>query len=136
MMFEHSYTDFDAFAADAQRWDLRLKQLDAGQFQAGLLQFVAEGVQVSEARFGRTIRQQGNPPQGLRTVVIPAVANFDFEWRGAKIDGDSMMIFPEGGELDALSRSKFHIFTCSFPESLLANVASSLGIANLGEGNS
>ena len=134
-MFQRSFTDFDEFASQAQRWELDLRQLDAGPFHAKLLQFAVGDVHVSEAKFNRTIRQHGAPPNGLRTVVVPAVSDLEFEWRGAPVNGNSLMIFRNGSELEAVSRSNLHVFTCSFRESLLANVAHSLGVRDLDELN-
>ena len=134
-MFKRKFTDFDEFASQAEQWDLELKQLDAGPFQAENLQFWIGDVQISDAHFAceRIIKQGGAPPSGLRTIVIPAHQNFEFEWRGARVDGNSLMVFPLGSGFEGLSKSNFHVFTCSFPEWLLENAASSLGVASLAD---
>lgn len=123
-----TYTDFDALATEARQWDLELQQLDAGEFQGRVLQFGIGNVHIGEARFGRTLKQSGAPPAGMRTIAVPGSAGIDWKWRGVHVDGQSLMIFPRGAELDATSDSRFHVFTCSFPESLLASAAEALGI--------
>ena len=118
-------------ATEAQQWDLNLQQMDAGEFQGRILQFGIDNVHISEARFGRTLKQSGAPPAGMRTIAVPGSEGVEWQWRGARVDGQSLMIFPRGAELDATSDASFHVFTCSFPESLLANVAESLSIDGL-----
>jgi AraC-like DNA-binding protein len=91
-----------------------------------LLQFVAHGVQIADARFGRTLHQTGAPPSDLRTIAVPATPDLELVWRGKQIDGNSLMLFPRGGELASVSRPDFHVYTCSFPESILDLVCESL----------
>ena len=127
-----SYDDFDELAAEAVQWDLDLRQLDAGEFHGEILQFGIENVHISEAKFGRLLKQQGTPPAGMRTLVVPGDARVKFQWRGSRIDGNSLMIFPRGAELAALSDRGFHVYTCSFPETLLGELAGSLEVPSLG----
>lgn len=130
-LMHRAYTDFDALTDEAKQWDLDLCQLDAGPFRGKLTQFGIEDVHIGEARFGRTLKQEGSPPDGLRTIVVPANADVTFEWRGAGISGNHLMVFPRGAELTGISNSSFHVFTCSFPETLLSGVAETLGIVAL-----
>lgn len=128
---EHSFTDFDQLAVQAQQWDLDLSQLDCGEFHAELRQFGVGNVHVSEARFGRSLIQKGTPPEGLRTFGIPVNKDVFFSWRGVPVDGEHMLVFPRGSELHSVSNPNFHVYTCSIPEELLDEASDALGFAPL-----
>ena len=59
----------------------------------------------------------------------PAETDIQFKWRGHEIEGDQLLVFPEDGELDSVSDSRFHVYTCSFPAELLASIADRDGLA-------
>ena len=63
---------------------------------------------------------------------MPGSEEVAINWRGTEIDGASLMVFPDGAELDALSDASFHVFTCSFSEELLDDIARNLGINAFG----
>ena len=121
-----SFVDFDELAAEARQWDLDLSQLDRGPFRGELLQFGIGNVHISEARFGRTLNQKGSPPAGLRTIGVPAKRDMQFSWRGKQVTGNQLVIFPRGAELSSISNPDFHVYTCSFPEDLMASRISTL----------
>ena len=127
------FVDFDQLAEEVRHWNLDLVQLGRGLFQGELLQYgtFSENVHVSQARFRQTLLQQGGPPTGLRTIAVPAKEDVSFGWRGYKVTGRDIAIFPSGSELHATSGSDFHVYTCSFPEELLAAVCDSMGIDEL-----
>lgn len=125
------FTDFDDLAEVVRGWDLDLCQLDRGSFSGELRQLAAGAVQVTDARMGRTLLQTGAPPQGLRTIGVPANRDVAFTWRGKRVTGDHLTVFPIGAELSAVSSPDFHVFTCSFPEALLAEVAEARQIDGL-----
>ena len=127
-LFRREFVDFDELAEDVRQWDLDLFQLGRGAFRGELLQFGMCGVHVSEARFCRALDQKGTPPTGLRTIVVPAKRNVHFSWRGQQVSGNDLMIFPRGAELAATSNLDFHVYTCSFPEELLATISDAIGL--------
>ena len=125
-----SFVDVDDLTSEARHWNLDFRQLDRGPFRGDLLQFVAHGVQVADARFGRTLHQTGAPPSNLRTIAVPATPDLQLVWRGKQIDGNSLMLFPRGGEFASVSRPDFHVYTCSFPEPILDSVCQSLQLGH------
>jgi transcriptional regulator GlxA family with amidase domain len=66
---QRSVADADDLIAESRHWNLGFRQLDRGEFQGELLQFVAESVQIAEARFRRALHQTGAPPSDLRTIT-------------------------------------------------------------------
>ena len=129
--FQRGFSDFDELAEAARQWRLDLRQLDRGAFRGNVLQFGIGSTHVSEARFRRALVQKGAPPTDLRTIGVPARRNVRFSWRGQKVYGQDLVIFPRGADLTSVSGPDFHVYTCSFPEDLLAKMADSLGAGEL-----
>ncbi len=128
---ERSYCDFDHLVTDMRKWDLDLRQIDRGPFSGEVLQFGIADVHISEGRFGRVLDQRGAPPAELRTIGIPANQNVNFIWRGQRISGSNLIVFPRGAELASVSSPDFHIYTCSFPEDQLASLGERLQLGDL-----
>ena len=130
-LIRQTFADVDDLALQARQWNLDFRQLDRGQFQGKLLQFGVGGVQIGDARFCRSVRQKGAPPLGMRTIAIPANRDLRLQWRGKSIDGQSLMVFPEGAEFSSVSGSDFHVYTCSFPNELISTIGESLKVGDL-----
>ncbi len=130
---QRRFVDSDQLGEEARQWDLDLWQLDRGPFHGGLLQFGVGDVHVTEARFGRTLRQRGSPPARLRTIGLAAKPGVQFSWRGKQVTGDDIVTFPRGAELSCVSDPHFHVFTCSFPDHLLATTAEAYGVGEFDE---
>ena len=131
--FHQVFTDFDELSEAARQWDLDLRQLDRGAFHGELLQFGIAGAFVSDARFCRTLLQKGAPPSRLRTIGVPARRSVQFLWRGVPVTDKDLVIFPSGADLDCTSDADFHVYTCSFPEELLATISHTLDVGELDE---
>jgi len=128
---QRRFADFDQLGEETRQWDLDLCQLDRGPFRGELLQFGIGDIHISEACFGRSLRQRGSPPAGLRTIGLAAKPGVQFSWRGRRVTGDDVMVFPRGAELSSVSDPNFHVFTCSFPEHLLAKASETHGAGEL-----
>lgn len=125
---QRRFDDFDQLGEEVRQWDLDLRQLDRGLFRGELLQFGVGDVHVTEASFGRSLRQEGSPPAGLRTIALAARPDVRFSWRGKQVTDHDVVVFPRGAELSSVSDPRFHVFTCSFPEHLLATIAETHGV--------
>lgn len=66
------------------------------------------------------------PPLGFRTFVVPADPRLEMIWRGQRISGSDLLVFPTGSELHALSEAHFNVYTLSVSEEALFNTASRL----------
>ena len=98
-LIRQNFADVDDLAVQARQWNLDFRQLVRGRFQGELLQFGVKGVQIGDVRFDRPVRQKGVPPRDMRTIAIPANPGFRLQWRGKSIDGQSLMVFPDGSEV-------------------------------------
>ncbi len=128
-----TFDDFDQMCDEVRQWNLDFRQLDRGRFSAEVLQFGLGSVHISDATFERCLLQAGAPPEGLQTIAIPANAHVRFKWRGCEVGGSDLMIFPRGAELDSISDETFNVYTCSFPEELLASICEESEIAGLNQ---
>jgi AraC family ethanolamine operon transcriptional activator len=129
--FHQVFTDFDELSEASRQWSLDLLQLDRGGFHGELLQFGVAGAHVSEVRFGRKLLQKGNPPSGLRLIGVPASRTGEFVWRGIPVTNKDLIIFPRGADMVATSNPAFHVYTCAFPEGLLATISETLDVGEL-----
>lgn len=121
-----TFDDFEGFAAALSDWKVEAVQLDRGSFHGTLAYRAAPSVVISEAQLGRRLQQRGDPPLGLRTVVVPADPGQQIRWRRHLVSGDQIMVFPAGSELDAVSLAGFHVYTISFSEQRVSEIADAL----------
>jgi AraC family ethanolamine operon transcriptional activator len=120
------FEDFEACAAALLSWEIEAIQLDRGPFAAELIQARSPAVLVSEIAFGRALHQRGEPPRGLRTVGVPADPTQRIFFRNHWADGNQLMFFPRGSELDSVSVPGFHVFSVSYDEDRLSEISRAL----------
>jgi AraC family ethanolamine operon transcriptional activator len=126
-----NFSDFDELTDAAQRWRLELSKLDHGSFYGELFQLISGDFILSRGRFTSRLRQVGEPAPGLRTVVVPLNPGSNLVWRGRRVTGDNLLVFPRGGDLEAISDAKFDVFTISFAEETLHGVAERMEVPDL-----
>jgi len=131
VLVHRRFDDVDELAVAARHWDFDFLQLEGGAFEGEIFQAVAGHVLLSEGRFGRTLKQEGSSPEGVRTFAIPATPNVRFKWRRYDVLPNDVLVFPRNGELHAVSQHDFHVFTISLPESLLHEIAELYGAVRL-----
>jgi AraC family ethanolamine operon transcriptional activator len=117
------FTDFEEFAQATRAWDLDFIQLDRGNFETEITQVGVGDVLLAQASFNRYIDQKGSPPPGLWTFAILTNESPPIIWRGRQVSKKSVMIYSPGSEIDAQSRPGFDVYTLSYPESLLDELA-------------
>jgi AraC family ethanolamine operon transcriptional activator len=128
----HHFRDFDEFAQTTHAWNLNIRQLERGSFKGDLLQFGTGDVQAAHAAFQPGTFQQGEPPQGLRTLCILSDPSSHLIWRRKSISANTVMAFPPGAELDAVSiGGELGVFTLSFSDELLECISTLLGYLDL-----
>ena len=122
------FTDFEEFAQATRAWDLDFIQLDRGNFETEIAQVGVGDVLLAQASFNRFIDQKGSSPPGLWTFAILTNESSPIIWRGRQVSKKSVMIYSPGSEIDAQSRPGFDVYTLSYPESLLDELAQMFGI--------
>jgi AraC family ethanolamine operon transcriptional activator len=117
------FTDFEEFAQATRAWDLDFIQLDRGDFETEIHQVGVGDILLTQASFSRFIDQKGSSPPGLWTFAILTDKSSDIIWRGRQVSKKSLMIYAPGSEIDAQSKPGFDVYTLSYPESLLDELA-------------
>lgn len=117
------FTDFEEFTQATRAWDLDFIQLDRGNFETEITQVGVGDVLLAQASFNRFIDQKGSSPPGLWTFAILTNESSPIIWRGRQVSKKSVMIYAPGSEIDAQSRPAFDVYTLSYPESLLDELA-------------
>jgi AraC family ethanolamine operon transcriptional activator len=126
------FRDFDEFSQTAHAWNLNIHQLGRGRFDGDLFQFGTVFAQVAYAAFHPDTHQQGEPPQGLRTLGILSDPSSHLIWRRKTIPANAVMVFPLGAELDAVSiGGRLEVLTLSFSDELLAGISRLAGFLDL-----
>jgi len=120
-LVNRTFDDFEEYAEGAQAWRIETSLLDRGGFNASLLQMVDPNgrFQFLRTRMDARIRQVGEPPPGLRSICIPANPAMQMDWRHQQIDGNDLMIFPDGGELQGTLQPGFDMFIVSVSDAVL-----------------
>ena len=124
------FDDSDALAEAVRGWDLDFRQLDRGRIVARLGHVATGGVLMTECGLTRRMEQHGAPPSGFRTFAIPSNDAMKVRWRGTDHSGENLMLFRPGSDLDSISDSRFHVFTVSIEEELLASAAGPRGLTS------
>ena len=89
--------------------------------------FSSDELIIIKTDFGGVLEQSGAPPEGMRTVWIPADDAQNFYWRNNKINGKTIGYFPIGAELDRASKQGFKVYVISVPDQFLFEESTKLG---------
>ena len=128
---QNTFEDFEVLSDSARAWDLDFCQLDRGETKADLLQYVSGDLNLGYALFNRHYHQQGSTPVGMRTFAIIEENVVGLSWFGKPVTTSSLLCFPASRELESVSRPGFHVYTLSFSEKLMEQVADQLGLPQL-----
>ena len=132
-IIRQSSSNFDHLAAAARSWSFELSKLDRAEFWGDILQWIQDDFVFCRGVLRGRLKQGGHPPLGMRTVAVPAVRDMAMLWRGHQVDGAQFCVFPLGGELDAVSDSRFDMFTISFREDALLDRAEKMGVRGVAD---
>ena len=125
------YSDFDELTDAIKGWELEFQKLDAGAFRATTRQWASHDFILAHASANCSLRQCGEPPPGLRTFVVPGRAEVNMIWRSKRVTGNDLMVFPVGGELNALCPPGFDVFSLSISEDALVGLIDMRKFQNL-----
>lgn len=130
-LIHRHFGDFDQFCENAAQWDLDYRQIEPGRFDSELLMAGSSRIQFVRARLGRRIVQKGAPPAGMRSFGLLAASNIRIFWRGRRVTGDDLFVFPVAGELDSVTQSDFDVVVVSLTEDTIASTCQSLALPDL-----
>jgi AraC family ethanolamine operon transcriptional activator len=115
--------DFEQFDVLVRDWNLETTFLEKGPFRGGAHQVATGAAAISHGWFRGAVRQRGDPPPGMRTVLLTAVPGQHFHWRGVLATDEHIVVHPAGGEVDGHTSSRLDILTISLHESALRAAA-------------
>ena len=117
--FKSHLKDFEQYAQTIIGWGLDFSQLDCGRFEADLHQIVTPDIIIAETRFNRKLSQKGSLPEGMTSFGILAANATPCLWRKEEMGAESLVVFQQGGELDATSLAGFHSYAFSISNQIL-----------------
>ena len=94
MFISRSYDEFEEFDADTREWQVETAMIKPGGFRADVLHAInpVRGYHFARARMDGHIRQEGEPPNGLRTICVPGEDQLRMDWRHQHVAGDDMLV--------------------------------------------
>ncbi len=131
------FDSFEAFDAYISGWDTRFDRLHGGDCRTSLRQVSAPGFLYTAVDLNTASLQQGAAPSGMRTFALPLAPTRRLVWRDYQVETDSLLVFPEGGDLFALTEQSFSVLALSIDSALLESSlddASRDGAALLADG--
>ncbi|MCW8931474.1 MAG: helix-turn-helix domain-containing protein [Gammaproteobacteria bacterium] len=131
MYISSKFDNFDSFSEIVHSWDLDFIQLKSGKFHSELFQYVNTDFLLTSVNFNKSIHQRGTAPKNLWTFGVPKQQSSEFTWKNSLVQQDSIVIYAPSSELEAITHSNFSVYTFSFPERFIINVANYLGISDI-----
>ena len=101
--------DVDEHAANLRAWDQVYAQLTPGRFLGSLQEFCCGGIQVFRETTSQAVHESGGPWPGSRAFGVPVEMPGAALFRGAPVDGDTMVTLGGDGELDFYTPRGFDI---------------------------
>ena len=75
------------------------------------------------------VEQRGSVQTGARALALPVNQNTGIKsWFGQEVAADSLLLFPDHGEIDCVSQPGFEVFVLTLPENELLAYAEYMGI--------
>ena len=125
------FNDSDQFAEVCKQWDVDFTHLSLGKFGAKLTLVGSEDFQAFRTSFNSALLQKGASPKSKIVFCLPRHKSNNFFWRGKKIGGNNIIIYPLNGEMDTESKEGFEIFGFSFTPEYIEQLCSQLDYPNL-----
>jgi AraC family ethanolamine operon transcriptional activator len=125
------FSDFDQFWEAVGLWDMDWLQLDAGSLDAKVLQVQTPKAILTRSKYSRRLLQRGAGPTGVRTVGFLQRFSGGSRFCGREMTENSLGIFRQSGDFEAVSEPGFHVNTLSFREDYLLAVAEDLGVSHV-----
>ncbi|MCP4769670.1 MAG: helix-turn-helix domain-containing protein [Gammaproteobacteria bacterium] len=112
----HQFSDFAVFAETLGRYNLEIKQLEGGSFNAFTQQIFSPTVFIHQVSTSLRVEAAGSPPPDLRTFGIPTVRCQPFVCRDRHSDAKTIQVFRPETELSVITNSKFEAIDVSISE--------------------
>ena len=119
----NSFELFEQFADTARDWELDFRQLGVANSPFQLQQMSAPRMLFARAKLDSHFYQRGGPAIGFRSFALHTDSCSDYQWCGERADPQSLVVMPEDGQFESVSRPGFDVFTLSLSTALLTRTA-------------
>jgi AraC-like DNA-binding protein len=119
------FCDIEEMCASVRSWNLDFRPLRTAAptgTVGRIFQSRSGPLELAYARFSVSLEQNGAPPSGLITFVIPELSLRRLWWRGHDVDAGTVMVFPLGSELHSFSGADFELYTVSICEETVTEI--------------
>jgi len=113
------FTSFEELVDAARYWEADFRQISVSYRKPEVQQLTAGKILLSTGWFDCHVDQRGQTPGQMRTIALPHADCTEFKWFGYRIDSPALLVFPLGGEIDAISKPGFHVTTMSIPAQII-----------------
>ncbi len=124
-----SFSSFDELRQVALGFDIDFVPLTRSDAPSTMFQYIEDSCLLTHSNLHCQVEQRGSLPSGTRTLAFTVGQKPGLEtWYGQDVAGDSLLLFPDHGEIDCVSQPGFEVFVLSLPESEILECAEYLGI--------
>ncbi len=125
-----SFSSLDELREATHAIDADFRPLSSNSAPATLCQYLEGSCLLSHTNLHCQIEQRGSLQAGTRTLALPVGPTSGIEnWYGQDVAKDSLLLFPDHGEIDCVSQPGFEVFTLTLPENEILASAEHLGIS-------
>ena len=125
-----SFSSLEELREATHTVDVDFRPLTCRSAPATLFQYIEGSCLLSHTSLHCQVEQRGSLPSGTRTLALPVGQNSGLEtWFGQDVAGDSLLLYPDHGEIDCVSQSGFEVFVLTLTESEILACAEHLGIS-------
>lgn len=114
-MLDTRVNDVDELAEALRGWHVDLTQIEPGSFHGLVRQWAYGDLLFSYAHFQRRTAQRVEAPPAAVSVAVPPRPDFRLTWCGIEMSANDLAVFPNNGELDAVSAEEFELTSISIP---------------------
>ncbi len=128
-----SFSSFDELREAVSGFDFDFRPLSHNKNRhnspGAWFQYSEDSRLLSHTNIHCHVEQRGNVQTGIRALALPVNQNTGIQsWFGQEVTADSLLLFPDHGEIDCISKPGFEVFVLSLPESELLAYAEYMGI--------
>lgn len=113
------FDNFEELADNLRLWNIQINQLEAGEKTHSITQLSVGNTSIAYGTFTGRTHQVGDPPT-MGTIAFHAGQSSSLVWRKQNVPHNSLMIFPNKSELDAVTKGLLNnVYTISIPIHIL-----------------
>lgn len=129
LLNEKKFSDFEAYAENMLKWNLELDQLSRGKFDGYVQQIILPNVIIQKYSVSQSLKLTGTAPKGFQNFSIPIKGETMPIWKGKELGNDSIALFPENGEVEAITPDGFETYELAVSNNYMDKIRSYMGLS-------